>query len=34
VASGGYRKEPSFQRYLQAQTERLRERGERVDLWQ
>ena len=33
VASGGYRKEPSFQRYLQAQTERLRERGEPVDLW-
>ena len=34
VASGGYRKEPSFQRYLQAKTERSRERGERVDLWQ
>jgi thioredoxin-related protein len=34
VASGSYRREPSFQRYLQAQTERLRERGERVDLWQ
>ena len=34
VASGGYRKEPSFQRYLQAKTERARERGERVDLWQ
>ena len=33
VASGGYRKEPSFQRYLQAQAERLRERGEQVDLW-
>ena len=33
VASGGYRKEPSFQRYLQAHAERLRERGEPVDLW-
>ncbi len=34
VASGAWRKEPSFQRYLQAQAERLRERGERVELWQ
>ena len=34
VASGGYRKEPSFQRYLQTQAERMRERGERVELWQ
>lgn len=33
VASGAYRKEPSFQRYLQTQAERLRERGERVELW-
>jgi thioredoxin-related protein len=33
VASGGYRKEPSFQRYLQAHAERLRERGQPVDLW-
>jgi hypothetical protein len=33
VASGGYRKEPSFQRYLQAHAERLRERGEPVNLW-
>jgi thioredoxin-related protein len=33
VASGGYRKEPSFQRYLQAHAERLRERGEPVELW-
>jgi thioredoxin-related protein len=33
VASGAYRKEPSFQRYLQARAERLRGRGERVDLW-
>ena len=34
VASGGYRKEPSFQRYLQTQAEKMRERGERVELWQ
>lgn len=33
VASGAYRKEPSFQRYLQARAERLRARGEKVDLW-
>ncbi len=33
VASGGYRKEPSFQRYLQAHAEKLRERGEPVELW-
>jgi thioredoxin-related protein len=36
VASGSYRKEPSFQRYVQARGERIRERsGSRgaVDLW-
>jgi thioredoxin-related protein len=33
VAGGGYRGEPSFQRYLQARAERLRARGETVDLW-
>ena len=33
VASGGYRKEPSFQRYLHGHAEELRERGERVELW-
>ncbi len=33
VASGAYRKEPSFQRYLQARADRLRDRGEPVDLW-
>jgi thioredoxin-related protein len=33
VAQGAYRREPSFQRYLQARAERLRSRGERVDLW-
>ena len=34
VASGSYLKEPSFQRFVQARAERMRDRGERVDLWQ
>jgi len=34
VSSGAYRGEPSFQRFLQAKAERMRERGERVDLWE
>jgi thioredoxin-related protein len=33
VSSGGYLREPSFQRFLQAKAERLRSRGEPVDLW-
>jgi hypothetical protein len=33
VASRTYRSEPSFQRYVQARAERLRARGENVDLW-
>lgn len=33
VASGAYRAEPSFQRYVQVRAERLRERGASVDLW-
>jgi thioredoxin-related protein len=33
VASRAYRTEPSFQRYVQARAERLRARGENVDLW-
>jgi thioredoxin-related protein len=33
VASGAYAREPSFQRYVQARAERMRSRGERVDLW-
>jgi len=33
VASGAYRTEPSFQRFLQAEAERQRARGEAVDLW-
>jgi thioredoxin-related protein len=33
VASGAYRTEPSFQRFLQAQADAARGRGETVDLW-
>jgi thioredoxin-related protein len=33
VASGAYRTEPSFQRFLQAKSDRLRSRGTKVDLW-
>lgn len=33
VASRAFRREPSFQRYLQARAERLREGGAAVDLW-
>jgi thioredoxin-related protein len=33
VASGAYKTEPSFQRYLQAEAERMRARGQTVDLW-
>jgi thioredoxin-related protein len=33
VASGAYRNEPSFQRYLQGRADAMRARGERVELW-
>jgi thioredoxin-related protein len=33
VASGAYRAEPSFQRFVQARAERLRKKGVRVELW-
>jgi thioredoxin-related protein len=33
VSSGGYRTEPSFQRFLQAKAEKIQERGGRVELW-
>jgi thioredoxin-related protein len=33
VARGGYRDEPQFQRFVQRKAERLRERGEKVELW-
>jgi thioredoxin-related protein len=34
VADQAYRTEPSFQRFIQARAERMRARGERVDLWE
>ena len=33
VASGGYRREPSFQRFIQARADSLRASGKPVDLW-
>ena len=33
VSSGAYAREPSFQRFLQSKAERMRSRGESVDLW-
>src|SRR6266446_3579507 len=33
VSSGEYRNVPSFQRFLQARAERMRQRGQPVDLW-
>ena len=33
VASGSYRSEPSFQRYIQARAAKIRGAGGRVDLW-
>lgn len=33
VASGAYRGEPSFQRFIQARAERMRVQGRSVDLW-
>jgi thioredoxin-related protein len=33
VASGAYRAEPSFQRYLQARAAKIRESGGKVELW-
>lgn len=33
VASGAYATEPSFQRFVQARADRLRNKGETVDLW-
>jgi thioredoxin-related protein len=33
VASGAYRTQPEFQRFLQRKAERARERGQTVDLW-
>ena len=33
VSSGAWRREPQFQRFLQARAERIRARGQNVDLW-
>jgi thioredoxin-related protein len=33
VASGAYKEQPSFQRFIQARADRLREAGATVDLW-
>jgi thioredoxin-related protein len=33
VASGGYKKEPSLQRFIQARADHLLEQGKKVDLW-
>jgi len=33
VSSGAYAKEPSFQRFLQARAEQMRQQGKAVDLW-
>lgn len=33
VSSGAYRDEPSFQRFIKSRAERMRQRGEPVDLW-
>jgi hypothetical protein len=33
VSSGAWRKEPSFQRFLQAKAEEQRRQGKPVDLW-
>jgi len=34
VAGGDYRTEPEFQRYLQAKAEKMRTRGEKIELWE
>ncbi len=33
VASGAYRKQPEFQRFLQNKAEHMKERGEKLELW-
>ena len=33
VASGAYRKEPEFQRFLQHKAEQMKQAGENPDLW-
>jgi len=33
VASGAYRSQPSFQRYIQSRADKLESQGVHVDLW-
>lgn len=33
VASGAYRTQPNFQRFLQARAEKIRAQGGKVELW-
>jgi thioredoxin-related protein len=33
VATGAYREQPSFQRFIQARADRMRARGQQIDLW-
>lgn len=33
VASGAYRREPEFQRFLQQRSDQLRQQGENVTIW-
>jgi thioredoxin-related protein len=33
VATGAYREQPSFQRFVQARADKMRERGQAIDLW-
>ncbi len=33
VASGGYKKEPEFQRWLQNKAEHMKDKGEKLELW-
>jgi hypothetical protein len=33
VARGAYRTEPQFQRFIQARAQRLREKGQPVEIW-
>lgn len=33
VASGAYRTQPNFQRYIQGRAEKIRERGTKIELW-
>jgi hypothetical protein len=34
VLSGAYKNQPNFQRYLEDKSDKLREQGTTVDIWQ